>query len=85
VAAKTSGRIREITVREGDCVEAGQVIATLDDQQIRACEQQAEAAVRQAQHQNTVLGEQLKQNEFGVDGPVSKIGHVRGPRVNARL
>ena len=27
VAAKTSGRIREITVREGDQVEAGQVIA----------------------------------------------------------
>src|SRR5262245_3074730 len=74
VAAKTSGRIREITVREGDQVEAGQVIATLDDEQIRAREQQAEAAVRQAearvrlsQHQITVLTEQLKQNEFGVD------------------
>jgi HlyD family secretion protein len=74
VAAKTSGRIREITVREGDRVETGQVIATLDDQQIRAREQQAEASVRQAearvrlaQHQITVLNEQLKQNEFGVD------------------
>src|SRR5262245_52732450 len=74
VAAKTSGRIREITVREGDRVEAGQVIATLDDQQIRAREQQAEASVRQAearvqlsQHQITVLNEQLRQNEFGVD------------------
>lgn len=74
IAAKTSGRIREITVREGDRVEAGQVIATLDDQQIRAREQQAEAAVRQAvarvelaQHQITVLNEQLRQNEIGVD------------------
>jgi HlyD family secretion protein len=46
VAAKTSGRIREITVREGDHVQLGQVIATLDDQQIRAREQMAEAAVR---------------------------------------
>ena len=35
VAAKTSGRIREITAREGDRVEAGQVIAMLDDQQHR--------------------------------------------------
>ncbi len=35
VAAKTSGRIREISVREGDRVEAGQVIAVLDDEQIR--------------------------------------------------
>src|SRR5215475_14601524 len=31
IAAKTSGRIREITVREGDHLEAGQVIAVLDD------------------------------------------------------
>jgi len=74
VGAKTSGRIREITVREGDHVQAGQVIATLDDQQIRAREQMAEAAVRQAearvqlsQHQITVLNEQLRQNEIGVD------------------
>jgi HlyD family secretion protein len=74
VAAKTMGRIREITVREGDQVEAGQVIAVLDDEQIRAREQQAEAAVRQAearvrlaQHQITVLNEQMRQNEIGVD------------------
>ena len=73
VAAKTTGRIREITVREGDQLQAGQVIAVLDDEQIRAREQQAEAAVRQAeartrvaQHQIVVLNEQLKQNELGV-------------------
>jgi len=29
--AALSGRIREITVGESDCVEAGQVIETLDD------------------------------------------------------
>jgi HlyD family secretion protein len=74
VGAKTSGRIREIAVREGDHAQSGQVIATLDDQQIRAREQQAEAAVRQAEarvelsrHQITVLEEQLRQNEIGVD------------------
>ena len=74
VAAKTSGRIREVTVREGDHVTAGQVIATLDDQQIRAREQMAEAAVRQAEarvelsrYQITVLEEQLRQSEIGVD------------------
>ena len=73
VAAKTSGRIREITVREGDRVEAGQVIAVLDDEQIRAREQQAMAAVRQAearvrlaQHQIAVLDEQLQQSRLGV-------------------
>jgi membrane fusion protein YbhG len=74
VGAKTSGRIREITVREGDRVEPGQPIAVLDDAQVRAREQQAEAAVRQAearirmgQHQITVLNEQLRQSELGVD------------------
>jgi HlyD family secretion protein len=74
VAAKTSGRIREITVREGDRVEAGQVLAVLDDDQIRAREQQAAAAVRQAearvklsQRQITVLNEQLRQNQLGID------------------
>ena len=74
VAAKTSGRIREITVREGDPVQAGQVIGVLDDEQIRAREQQAMAAVRQAearvklsQHQIAVLEEQLQQSRLGVD------------------
>jgi len=74
VASKTSGRIREISVREGDRVEAGQVIAVLDDEQIRAREQQAMAAVRQAearvrlaQHQIAVLEESLRQSRLGVD------------------
>ena len=74
VGAKASGRIREITVREGDGVEAGQVIAVLDDAQVRAREQMSEAAVRQAearvrlsQHQITVLKEQLRQSELGVE------------------
>ena len=74
VAAKTSWRIREITVREGDRLEAGQVIALLDDEQIRAREQQATAAVRQAEarvrlvrHQIAVLEEQLRQSHLAVD------------------
>jgi len=74
VAAKTSGRIRQLSVREGDRVEAGQVIAILDDEQVRAREQQAEAVVRQSearvrmgQHQITVLTEALNQSRFGVD------------------
>jgi len=74
IAAKTTGRIREIVVREGDRVERGQVIAVLDDDQIRAREQQAEAAVRQAEarlqlsgRQIAVLEEQLQQSRLAVD------------------
>src|SRR5271166_3869883 len=49
VAPKTSGKILEVTVREGDTVTAGQVIARLDDAQVRAREDQARAALAGAQ------------------------------------
>lgn len=74
VASKTSGRIREITVREGDEVKAGQVIAVLDDEQLRAREEQASSAVRQAearvrwaQQQISVLQAELEQSRLGTD------------------
>jgi HlyD family secretion protein len=74
VAAKTSGRLREIRVREGDQVETGQIIAVLDDQQIRAREQQAEAQVTQAEaqvelarRQIAILREQLRQSQLAVE------------------
>jgi HlyD family secretion protein len=63
VSPKTSGRIREITVREGDGIEAGAVIAVLDDEQVRAREQQAEAMVRQAEARLAAAEAQLAQAE----------------------
>src|SRR5262245_10266376 len=73
VAAKTSGRIKEVTVREGDHVTAGQVIATLDDEQVRAREDQAQAAateaqtrITRAQQQIAVYQEQLNQSNISV-------------------
>src|SRR5262249_31085402 len=36
VAPKTGGKIKEMKVREGDQVKAGEVIAILDDEQLRA-------------------------------------------------
>ena len=74
VASKTSGRIREIRVREGDSVKAGDIIAILDDEQAAAREEQAKSAsqtaetrVTQAQQQIAVLGEQLKQSRISVE------------------
>ena len=71
VAPKTSGKILEVTVREGDTVTAGQVIARLDDVQVRAREDQAKAALTDAQakmqgarDQIAVLQEQLHQNQL---------------------
>src|SRR5262245_9519333 len=74
VATKVAGRIREIKVREGDQVKAGQVLAVIDDEQIRAREQQeqsnvlqAEARVLAAQQQIAVLNAQLEESNIGVD------------------
>jgi len=74
IATKVAGRIREISVREGDQVKAGQVLAVIDDEQIRAREQQeqsnvtqAEARVLSAQQQIAVLNAQLEESNIGVD------------------
>ncbi len=71
IAPKVAGRIVDITVREGDTVKTGDVIATLDDSQILAQEDQARAAllVAQAQAQAArdqiaVLQQQLQQNQL---------------------
>jgi HlyD family secretion protein len=71
VAPKTSGKILDVTVREGDTVTLGQVIARLDDAQVRAKEDQARAALADAQaksqaarDQISVLQEQLRQYQL---------------------
>jgi HlyD family secretion protein len=71
IAPKTSGRILEIRVREGDSVQAGQILAVLDAQQIRARQEQAgeavtgaEAREKVARGQIAILEEQLRQTEL---------------------
>ncbi|MES1166481.1 MAG: HlyD family efflux transporter periplasmic adaptor subunit [Pseudomonadota bacterium] len=67
IAPKVAGRIVEIRFREGDTVKAGDLIATLDDSQVRARVDQAQAAVaeaearvRSAQQQVAILEDQLQ-------------------------
>ena len=84
VASKTTGRILEIRVREGDTVNAGDAIATLDDAQIRAREDQARDALSEAiakgeaaQEQIAVLQEQLEQSRLQVgQSKLDTEGHV---------
>jgi len=73
VAPKTSGKIMAIAVREGDSVTAGQVIAHLDDTQVRAQEEAARAALADAQakaksanDQINILEVQLHENQLQV-------------------
>src|SRR6266542_3105456 len=60
IAPKFGGRILEVRVREGDTVNAGDTIALLDDEQVRAREDQAQAARAQI----AVLQEQVRQNQL---------------------
>jgi len=71
VAPRTTGRILEVRVREGDTLKAGDIIALLDDEQVRAREQAArsalnaaEANAKVARSQIEVLDQQLKQNQL---------------------
>jgi len=71
IAPKVAGRILEINFREGDSVKAGDVVAVLDDRQVRSRVEQARAAVTEAEaraqssrEQITVLEEQLKQADL---------------------
>jgi len=48
IATKTPGRIREILVNEGDFVNAGQVLARMDTEQLQAQRRQAEAQLQRA-------------------------------------
>jgi HlyD family secretion protein len=49
IAAKTAGRIQEISVKEGDLVVAGQVLAQMDTAVLQAQRREAEAQLQVAQ------------------------------------
>ncbi len=48
ISTKTPGRIKEILVNEGDFVEAGQVLARMDTEQLEAQRRQADAQLQRA-------------------------------------
>lgn len=71
VAPKTTGRLLEVRVHEGDTVKAGDVIAVIDSDQLRSRIDQAQAALAGAEarghtalDQIAVLEQQLRQNDL---------------------
>lgn len=50
VGSKVGGRIAEVKVREGDRVEAGQVLVTFEDQELLAALESARASLEKMQH-----------------------------------
>ena len=85
VASKTSGRILDVRLREGDSIKAGETIAVLDDLQVRAREEQARAALSAAEARAksartliAILQEQLKQSRLQTDqSKIDAEGRVR--------
>jgi len=63
IAARTAGRIKEILMREGDFVKAGQVVAHMDTDVLEAQLREAEARLQQAQSDAAIARSQLVQRE----------------------
>src|SRR6516165_1188583 len=59
ISARRPGRVVEITVREGDNVEAGQVLAVISSEQDEASHAQQVARIAAAEHQVVVLQREL--------------------------
>ena len=63
VSTRSAGRIKEILVRDGDFVKAGQILARIDSDSINAQLRQAEAQVQQAENAVSTARNQLAQRE----------------------
>lgn len=68
IATKYAGRIKEVVANEGDTVDAGQVVATMDTEPLEAQLRQANAKIREAQDKrNTALAEvTVRQSELAL-------------------
>lgn len=88
VAPMATGRVLEMRYREGDCVKAGDLIAILEDAQVKARVDQARAGLRQAEareqsarDQIAVLTQQLRQSLLQAEqAKIDAEGRVRQAR-----
>lgn len=87
VASKTAGKIADIAVREGDAVQAGQLLARLDDAQLRARVDQAAAAVAMLESQlasaRVALDLLRKEVPLAVDSARAGVGRAQAALAKA--
>ncbi len=84
VATKYSGRLKDILVREGDFVTAGQVIAIMDTEVLEAQLRQAEAQLNQARTSVATAYSQKAQRESEKGAAVAQVRLREAELVNAR-
>ncbi len=66
IAAELPGKLKDVPVREGDFVKAGQVVAVMDTAALEAQRRQAEAELRQARNAVAMSRGDVKQSEAGL-------------------
>jgi HlyD family secretion protein len=84
VASKFAGRIRTLGVREGDAVEAGAVLAVLDDAQADARVAQARANVLKAREQAAQAGATVSEADANVTATRAAVTQAEARAVHAR-
>src|SRR5436305_240849 len=62
-----AGRLKEVLVDEGDTVDAGQVVATIDTQPLEAQLRNAQAQIREAEDNRRSANAQVKVKQAEVD------------------
>src|SRR5215469_9493488 len=67
VVAKYPGRLKEVLVDEGDTVDAGQVVATIDTAPLEAQLRNAQAQIREAQDSLRSANAQVKVRQAELD------------------
>ncbi|MEG6586873.1 HlyD family secretion protein [Dendrosporobacter sp. 1207_IL3150] len=90
VGAKISGRISEVLVKEGDIVQAGQIIARIDARDATAVRNQAEAALLAAKARydeltNGSRPEEINQARAGVEQANANVDQAKANLDNAVL
>jgi RND family efflux transporter MFP subunit len=80
VSAKITGRVREVLIEEGQRVEAGQVMATLDPIDADAQRTLARSQLEAARSQTASVQAQLKEAEANA----SRLGRLVGDRLVSR-
>jgi HlyD family secretion protein len=84
VAAKSAGRVKEILVREGEFVSAGQVVAVMDTEVLEAQFRQAEAQLRQARTSVATAHSQQAQRESEKAAVLATLKQREAELANAR-
>lgn len=81
VAAKYPGKVREIKAKEGDVVEAGQILAQMEDDELQARIRQADAGIASLEARRAAASEALavarKELPLGIAAAKAQVTHMQ--------